>query len=262
MAVDLSAAKGMFSSGLSQLAQYKWVFIILIVLAFLGGLIYFLRKLKQKKNQWTHTFKIKRLFDNGKVSDPIIIRARRFVKIKGSDVFELEKPVLGSYLSASPGEYSDLNTFSLVIDKFNRIYLDKGTLFNKEKNSMEISMVHAGIDVVNQELKDKWQQAHKQSSLLTTAQLITAGLKALGIIAMVIIGIVAIQAWGDAQVSKAQEKTQEAIAMQNLASAMETMEKIVNTQQLQIIPMLKALYGTENIAAEINKYRIIEDEED
>lgn len=250
----------LLGNGLTFLAKIKWVIIIIMVLAGFIGLMWFLNVARKKKFQWTHKFNVRRVLQDGRITETMVIKARRFPLEKGVELFELEKPLLGSYLIPQPGEYTGLNEFSIVLDSNNRIWNDHGMRFNKDKQSSEVSGVHAGIDVELAAMKEKWQQAHKVDKRITTMELIKAGLKALAIIAFVIIGVVAIQQWGDAQKSKAEVATQEALAMQHINEAVQTMEKVVNTQQLQIIPMLKALYGTENIVDAINKYRPLENE--
>lgn len=241
--------------GLTQLARLKWVFIGILIVVALIALIWFLTVARKKKHQWTHKFKVRRVYQDGSISDVSIHKARRFPLEKGVEVFELEKPILGSFIIPQTGEYVGNNEFSIILDSNNRIWNDKGTKFNKEKQSFEVSAVHAGVDVEMAALKEKWQQAHKINKKITTLELIKAGLKALGIIAVIIISIVALQQWGDAQLAKASVAQAEAQAMTSINEAVITMEKVVNTQQLQIIPMLQALYGKENIAEEINKYR-------
>ncbi len=258
-----AALKGlgdMLGNGLGVLGRYWWVIAIILGLVCVVALIWFLQKVKKKKVQWTHTFKVRRVMQNQSMSDISIIRARRFPLEKGVAMFELEKPILGCYLSPQPGEYTELNTFSIILDSNNRIWNDTGTKFNKDKQSIEVSAVHAGIDVEFQAMKEKWQQAHKVQKRISALDLIKAGLIVLWIVAIVLISIVAIQQWGDYQTAKATMVTQEALAMQHINEAVQTIEKVVNTQQLQIIPMLKALYGDDNIINEINKYRPIANE--
>jgi len=256
----LSGLGDMLGNGLGVLGRYWWVIAIILGLVCIVAIIWFLQKAKKKKVQWTHTFKVRRVMQGGKISDPISIKARRFPLEKGVEMFELEKPILGCYLSPQPGEYTELNTFSIILDSNNRIWNDTGTKFNKDKQSIEVSAVHAGIDVEFQAMKEKWQQAHKVQKRISALDLIKAGLIVLWIVAIVLISIVAIQQWGDYQTAKATMVTQEALAMQHINEAVQTIEKVVNTQQLQIIPMLKALYGDDNIINEINKYRPIANE--
>ncbi len=248
-------------SGVGAVSQYGWIFIVLMVVASIIGLLYFLSVARKKKHQWTHKIKISRLLQDGTLTPEQLHKARRFPLEKGVEMFELDKPILGSFLIPQPGEYTGINEFSIILDSYNRIYLNKGFTFNKDKQSVDVSCVHAGIDVEMANMKDKWQQAHKVDKKITTAELIKAGLKALGIVALVILGIVALQQWGDAQQFKAQSDQAEAEAMKSINEAVKTIEKVVNTQQLQLVPMLKALYGKENIVEEINRYRVdVEDE--
>lgn len=261
MANPLTKGAGqLFGNGLAVLGRYWWIIAIILGVIVMIAIVWFLQKAKRKKTQWTHKFIIKRVLQNGSVTKETTIRARRFPLEKGVEVFELEKPILGSYLMPQTGEYVDVNTFSIILDSHNRIYNDTGTKFNKDKQSLEVSAVHAGIDVELQAMKEKWQQAHRVHKRISALDLIKAGIKVLWIIAIVIISIVALQQWGDYHESKAKVAEQEALAMQHINEAVVTMEKVVNTQQLQIIPMLKALYGDNNIVDEINKYRPLTNE--
>jgi len=61
---------------------------------------------------------------------------RRFPLIKNAEVFELEKPLLGSYLIPEPGKYSGLNKYSIILDSDNRVWINEGEYFQpSEKNN-------------------------------------------------------------------------------------------------------------------------------
>jgi len=75
---------------------------------------------------------------------------------------------------------------------------------------------------------------------------------AIALVVVMIVSIVAIQNWGEAQEYQAQVAQAEVQVMENLAKAMVTMEAVVNTQKLEITPMLKEVYGTNNIQGIIN----------
>lgn len=257
----IAPATNILSDGFASIGQYKILIYAMIGLAVIAGIVYMLYMFKKKKNQWTHKFKVKRILQNGVVTPEITHLARRFPKQQGVEVFELEKPLLGSYLIPAPGEYTDVNVFSIILDADNRIWQDKGTTFNKDTQSMELSAVHAGIDVEMHTMKERWQEAHSTNKKITAMEMIAAGLKAIMIIAILIMGIVGMGEWGDSQTARATMATAEATAMENLAKAVETMETTVNTQQLQLIPMLKALYGTDNIAGKIKDYCVEEEDE-
>lgn len=253
MALDF---QGLFTNILNTIAKNWLVVAIIGGVAIIVGIAYFISKVGKKKTQWTHKFLVRRLLQNGTLTPEVVHNARRFPLEKGVEMFELQNPILGSYIIPQPGEYIGINEFSIILDSYNRIYLNKGFRFNKDKQSIDVSAVHAGIDVEFANQKDKWQQAHKVEKRITTAELIKAGLKIIGIIAIVIIAITALKQWGKTQEFRAQSEQAQAEAMKHINEAVQTMEKVVNTQQLQIIPMLKALYGKENIEEEINKYRL------
>ena len=73
----------------------------------------------------------------------------------------------------------------------------------------------------------------------------------IAIVAVMIVGIVAIQNWGEAQQYKADAAQAEAAAMNDLAKAMESVKAAANTYTL-LIPKLQDLYGTKNIQSLIN----------
>lgn len=248
----------LISSGLGFIFRFGIVSYILIGLMILAGLVavvWFLQVHRKSKQQWTHTIRVKRLLQNGTLTKEQIHKARRFPLEKGVEMFEVDKPILGSFLIPQPGEYTGLNEFSIVLDSNNRIYLNKGEKFDKDKQSVNVSVVHAGIDVEMANMKEKWQQAHRVDKRLTTAELIKAGLKALMFICITIMVIMALKEWGTAQQYHAESDRAQAEAMKQINEATKTMQAVVNTQQLQIIPMLKALYQTDNIAEVINQYQ-------
>lgn len=253
--MEESAVSSLFGNMLNAFSRYWWIIAIIGGFAIFIGVAYWLSIFKKKKKQWTHKFLVRRLLQNGQLTSEVVHKARRFPLNKGVEMFELEKSILGCYLIPQPSGYTGVNEFSIVLDSNNRIYANKGYYFNKDNQSTSVSAVHAGIDVMMSNMKEKWQKAHKVEERITTAELIKAGIKIALIIAVVVILIVALQEWGKAQEFKSQSNKAQAEAMIHINEAVQTMEKVVNTQQLQIIPMLEALYGKENIAEEINKYR-------
>lgn len=159
MVAILSSILDLIGSGFGFLFRFgfiSYVFIGLIILAALIGLIYFLHMLRKKKRQWTHTIKVRRELQDGSLTPEIIHKARRFPLEEGVEMFELEKPILGSFLIPQPGEYTGINEFSIILDPNNRIYVNKGYKFNQEKQSIEVSAVHAGIDVEMSNMRQKW----------------------------------------------------------------------------------------------------------
>jgi len=254
---------GVLGNGLAVLGRYKIFFYILLALLVIGVTIYIVLIVKKKKKQWTHNFEVQRILANGELSKKVVHKARRFQLDNGTENFELEKPILGNFIIPRIGDYINNTTMAIVIDKDNRIYTKKSVIFKKDKSCEEISLVHAGVDVTMSDLKQKYQYAHKNAKKITTAELVKAGLWALLIIGIVVVFIVGIGEWSKVHEYKVQQATQQAIAMEKLGEALESMQGVVNTQQLQITPMLQALYGTQHISEEINRYKVpIEDEDE
>lgn len=242
----LEPVTSMFSGGFGRIASYAWVLIplLIIVFGFMG--IWFYKKIRNKKGQWTHTLKVRRVLQDGRLTDPIFHKMRRFPLIKKAEVFELEKPLLGSYLMPELDEYSGHNEFSIILDKNNRIYTNKGEFFIADKSSVEVSAKHSEIDIQRQNLKANFQNINAVSKRLEWSTIAKYAFMIVGIIAITIIAIVGLQRWGEAQEFKAQEAQATALMMENLNKAMQTMEGTKNTDVL-ILDKLRDLYGTNNI---------------
>src|SRR6056297_1619465 len=106
-------------------------FIVLIVIAIIGGVIYFFSLNKKKKKQWTHNLIVRRELPNGQLSKKIVHKMARFPKIKGVDIFQLEKPFMGSWLFPEIQEYSNLNEFEIIVAKNNEVYFKNSEKFDK-----------------------------------------------------------------------------------------------------------------------------------
>lgn len=241
--------------GLASLGKYKIFFFIILGLIIIGTGLYIYSLFSKKKKQWTHKIEVQRILPNGKLTEKEIKKARRFSINNGTENFELEKPILGNYIIPRVGDYIDNNTLGLVLDKDNRIYKKEDITWNKDKSCEEISLVHAGVDVTWNDLKEKYQHAHKNTKKITTRELIKAGITALLIIASVIVLIVALGNWSEVHKYKIEEASQQAKAMEQLNEALSVMEGVVATQQHQITPIIKAMYDTDNIADIINEYK-------
>jgi hypothetical protein len=242
----LAPATSMFSDGFGRIASYAWVLIpvLIVIFGFMG--VWFYKKVKDKNGQWTHTLKVRRVLQNGLLTYPIFHKMRRFPLIKKAEVFELETPLLGSYLIPELDEYSGHNEFSIILDKNNRIYTNKGEFFIPHKSSVEVSAKHSEIDIQRQNLKANFQNINGANKRLEWSTIAKYAFMIVGIIALTIIGIVGLQRWGEAQEFKAQEAQATALMMENLNKAMETMEGTKNTDVL-ILDKLRDLYGTNNI---------------
>jgi len=246
----LAPAGNMIGGSLGHLAKYGWVLFIFVILAVLIGGVFLWKTIRRKDEQWTHRLRVRRVIDSTTKrlsEDYDIIRMRRFPLIKNAEVFELEKPLLGSYLCPELDRYSGNNEYSIIIDTNNRIYTDLGSYFNPDKNYCNVSARHAEIDIQLSDLKADYQNVNKTSKRIEWATIAKYALLITGIICVMIVTIVDIQKWGDSQEYKAQSEQAQAQAMQNLAEAMKTVEATVNTQKLEILPILQEIYKTKNI---------------
>lgn len=248
----LEPAVGIFASGFAGIAKYAWVLLIVVALFGTIGIVWWVKKIKSKKDQWTHKLKVRRVLQNNRLSDTIIHRMRRFPLVKRAEVFELEKPLLGGYLLPELDQYTGLNEFSIILDSNNRIYTNTGEFFSPDKNSVNVSAKHSEIDIQRSNLKADFQNINKVSKRLEWSQIAKYAFMVMGVICITIIGIVAIQKWGEAQEYQAQEAQAMASAMDSLGEAMITVKATVNTQKL-LLPLLKEAYGTENLQPIINK---------
>lgn len=256
-ASSLTPAVNVFATGLGKWASYAWVLIPFAIIVGLGLVVWIFKTIKKKRSQWTHTLKVRRVLHNGRLTDAIVMRMRRFPLIKKAEVFELEKPLLGGYLFPELGEYSGENEFAIILDKNNRIYTDQGSYFNPSKGYTQVSSKHSEIDIQRSNLKAKYQDINKVQARVEWTTIAKYAFFALITIAIMVVSIVSIQSWGEAQAYKAQESKSMAEAMSSLAIAMDSVEATVNTQKLEILPMLQEIYKTKNIQEVINRPVII-----
>jgi len=248
MALDdgLAPAKDILGGGFSSLASNSWIILPIVGVIFVALGIFFFIKIRDKKTQWTHILKVRRVLQDNRLTDAVIHKMRRFPLIKKAEIFELEKPLLGSYLIPELDEYSGHNEFSIILDKNNRIYTNKGEFFNPDKSSVNVSAKHSEIDVQRQNLKANFQNINKINKRIEWSTIAKYAFMITAIIAITIVAIVGIQNWSEAQKYTAQEAQYNAQAMSDLSDAMSTIDGTVNTQKL-ILEKLKELYGTSNI---------------
>ena len=250
----LKPATSMFGGTLARMAKYAWVLWIVLGVGVAIAIIFFIKMRRQKKAQWTYTLEIKRVLKNDLLSDPLIHKMRRFPLIKNAEVFELELPLLGSYLIPEPGKYSGVNKYSLILDSDNRIWRNEGEYFDRATGSVNVSSRHAEIDLQLATLKADYQNINKVSKRVDWMQIAKYALTAIFILAIMVVAIVAIGEWGEAQLAKAEGEKAFAGAMQNLNEALQTSLESKNTDVL-ILDKLNELYGTKNIAGVIQNAR-------
>lgn len=247
----IAPATSMFSGAFARLSAYVWVLWLAVGAGIAGAAFFFWKMNKEKDKQWTHSLIIKRELAGGILSEPIIHRMRRFPLVKNAEVFELEKPLLGSYLIPEPGKYSGINTYSLIIDKDNRLWRVEAEYFDKAQSSSKVSARHAEIDLQLSTLKADWQNINKVNKRVDWAQIAKYALWAVFIIATMVVAIVGIGQWGDAQQAHAESDKAFASAMDSLSKSLDTNLETANTNVL-IIDKLNELYGTKNLGGVIN----------
>lgn len=249
---SLQPATDMLGGGLGQILSFAWVFLPLAFIGAIIGVVWIIKKIKSKKLQWTHKLKVRRVIPGGRLSDPVFHNMRRFPLIKRAEVFELEKPLLGGYLIPELDEYSGENEFSIILDTNNRIYTNKGEFFCPDKSSVNISAKHSEIDIQRQNLKADFQNINKVNKRIEWSLIAKYAFFIMVLVCCSVLLIIGISKWGEAQQFKAQKAQAEAQMMVQLAQAMKTMEATVNTQKLEILPMMQEIYKTKNIQPIIN----------
>ena len=243
----LAPVGDMFGTGFSSFAQYAWVLYIFVALGVFVFAGFMIKILIDKKKQWTHRLKVRRVLQGNLLSNEIeIIKMRRFPLISRAEVFELEKPLLGGYLMPELDQYSGKNEYSIILDLNNRIWTNKGEYFIQEKSSINVSAKHSEIDIARADLRADFQNINKITKRVEWSQIAKYAMVGIFIIAVMIVSIKGIGAWGDAQNAKAESDKAQAVAMQSLAEAMKTSEGTMNTQVI-ILDLLKGIYGTNNI---------------
>lgn len=248
----LQPAADMLGGGLGRIVSYAWVFLPIVIIFSVIGVVWWVKKIREKKGQWTHKLKVRRVLSEGRLSDTVIHNMRRFPLIKKAEVFELEKPLLGGYLIPELEEYSGENEYSIILDKNNRIYTNKGEFFVPDKSCVNVSAKHSEIDIQRQSLKADFQNINKVSKRIEWSTIAKYAFMIMALICFTILMIIGLSRWGDAQAHKAQKAQAEAQAMISLSEALKTMEAIVNTQKLEILPMMQEIYKTKNIQPYIN----------
>ncbi len=248
----VAPAGKMFGGGLARAMSYAWVIFPVIIVLVIIGMVFIVKNIKAKKTQWTHKLKVRRVLPGGLLSDPVYMKMRRFPLIKKAEVFELEKPLLGGYLIPELDQYSGINEFSIILDNNNRIYTNTGEYFSPDKNSVNVSAKHAEIDIQRSNLKADFQNINKINKRIEWATIAKYAFMLVFVVAVMIVIIMGLSKWGAAQDAKAEVAKAEAMAMESLSSAMDVIAATVNTQKLEILPMMKEIYKTKNLQGIIN----------
>jgi len=219
------------------------VFIPIALLIF-GGWMY--KIYKDKNKQWTHTLRVRQVVGDNRLTESATIRMRRYPLIRTGEVFELENPLLGSYLICELDAYTGRNEYSVIINKNNRVYINMGEFFCPDEQSVNVSAKHAEIDITLGDFKRNYQEVHKTQKRIEWGQIAKAALWGLAIIALMVVMIKWIDNGADNHKEDANKAAAEAEAYKNLNEVMKTVEGAINTQ-LILVEEIKELKGTNNI---------------
>lgn len=254
MPTPVDTTVGMFSGGFSSILSYWWIFALFFVLAIIGAVAYFLHQFKIKKTQWTHKLRVLSELPDGTISDKeqlFNMRRWRHKTARTPPLFELEKPILGSRIWVELEGYSGPTEYKIVIGKDGRIYLPKYSKMTKDKNALEVSVKHAGIDRTRNDYNNQFEAMHATPKKLDAIELLKRATYALAIIAVMVVAIVGIQSWAEQAQYKSQSAQAELAVWEKMDEVMETVQATANTNAI-IIADLKEYRGN-NIQAIIQE---------
>ena len=248
----LGSSLSNFGDAAASLTRFSWVLWIFVPIAVLILVAVIVKTIVQNKKQWTHKLIIRRVTDNNRCSKPFTIKMRRFPLIRTGEVFELEKPLLGSYLISELDSYTGDNEYSIILDKNNRIYTNKGEFFSPDKSSINVSAKHSEIDIALGDFKQKYQEVHKTKKVTDWKEVAKYAMVGLLIIAVMVVSIKGIEQWGKSHQSDAEKAKYEAEAYANLAEKIKIIDGTVNTKNY-ILDKIKNLEGTNNVQGIIHE---------
>ena len=118
MAVDpVDAASGIFSSTISKLIGYWWIFLIVFVLIIIITIVIVVGWMKKTKGTWSIKIRLRQedTLNNQIYLDPMMIKARRINLSNGLKMMLLEKPLLGKRLMPLLNYYTKPNLYDILI---------------------------------------------------------------------------------------------------------------------------------------------------
>lgn len=246
---------GIFQTGLSVAAKYSWVLWVIVGLAVVFGILGIGVVIAKKKKQWSHKLEIERVLPNGQMMEgKEIIKMRRYPLIRTTEVFELEKTLLGSYLITELDRYTGKNTYAIILDSNNRIYTPTGRTFVPDKSSINVSARHSEIDNMFGEFKQKYQEVHRTQKRVEWGEIAKWAAITLLIIGLMIVAVKWIENEGSKAEWEAAQAQAQAQAWQTIQEVQQDMESNTNANIL-LAEKLKELYGTRNLQPVIREVR-------
>lgn len=256
----LDPAIGLLSGGMGLL-KYWWILAILAVLAILGFCAWYFKLWRKKSKQWTHKLNVSIELANGDIDSHVVVHKMRRWKHKDENtapLFELEKPLIGSRIFVELEKYSGATSYDVILGNDGRLYIPQRTTMHKDKNALEVSAKHAGIDRARQHYTNRFEQMNETASRIDALTLLKYGLWGLIIIVCMVVAITGLKEWGANAGFDAQEQELKLQTWEQMNKVMITVESVLNTQAL-IIPDLKDKYG-DNLQAAIENSKDVNDE--
>lgn len=256
MVTPVESAGGLLASGLGGILKYWWIILAISVIIIIGAIAWWIKKYKQKNGQWTHKLYVDIELPNGEIDKKEIVFNMRRWKHKDektAPLFELEKPLIGSRIFVELEKYSSTTSYRVVLGNDGRLYIPTKTMMCRDKNALEVSVKHAGIDRARQQYNNRFEQMNATPSKIDALTLMKYGLYSIAIILVFVLGLTALKEWGNKASYDASAAQAEVRSWEVMEEVMTSAESLLNTQAL-LIPDLKKLYGN-NLQGAINNQK-------
>lgn len=246
MAGSFDPAVSMFSGGIAGLLKYWWVGAIVLVLGIIAGIVWYIGVWKKKNGQWTHKLTVKFETPAGDINDneTTVIKMRRW-KHKDENtppLFELEKPLLGSRIFVELEKYSARTAYEIVLGNDGRIYIPTKTIMCRDKNALQVSVKHAGIDRSRQGYANRFEQQNATPKKIDGLTLLKYGFMITVTICLMIVMITGLKEWSNQAQYKSAAAQAETASWEAMDETMDAVNSALNAVTL-ILPDLKGLYG-------------------
>lgn len=257
MVTPVESGTALISSGLGGILKYWWVVLALVIIAGIGAVVWWIKKYQQKNGQWTHKLNVRIELPNGELDEKVIVHNMRRWKHKDENtapLFELEKPLIGSRIFVELERYSGSTAYEVVLGNDGRLYIPTKTFMSRDKNALEVSVKHAGIDRARQQYNNRFEQQNATPSKIDALTLMKYGLWAMTLVFVLVLGITGLKAWGERASYDAAAAQAEVQSWEAMDEVMDSVNSALNTVTL-ILPDLKNIYGN-NIQGAIKGQKI------
>lgn len=243
------------SNSIGNIGNYSWVLWIILGVMVFGGIGFIIVQANLARKQWTHKLYIKRVINSlDELSEPEVIRMKRFPDKKLTDFFILEKPLLGTHIFQTTGMYNALgNAFSIILDRNNRIFTEKKAKLDRTKGVMNVSAVHPNVDLRWHQNLEAFEKMYEIKPGVDWAKIGKWALMIILVLGAVILGIVALQEHTEQVKIQAERDKEIASAMVSFSGAMDALEGSILTQVV-LFETMKDMYGEAKLKEIINGF--------